>query len=182
MPPSPTTTQQTTPAGTTRQTLERVMATATAVRPGAGPTTAGEAEEATTKGGRKKLVLVAVLVVALVAAGAWWFLLKPSGGEEEAAPEPVPGDVVALEAISVNLADGHYLRVGIALQATADAAHAPEGSHALNLLIDTFTGRTVEELATTETRAALQEELAHQVEEAYHHEVMDVYFTEFVTQ
>ena len=158
------------------------MATATAVRPGAAATTAGEAEEAPAKGGRKKLVLVAVLVVALVAAGAWWFLLKPSGGEAEAEPEPVPGDVVALEAISINLADGHYLRVGIALQATADAAHAPEGSQALNLLIDTFTGRTVEELATTETRAALQEELAHQVEEAYHHEVMDVYFTEFVTQ
>jgi flagellar FliL protein len=161
------------------------MATATAVRPGGATSTAaggGEGEEAPAPGGRKKLLLVVVVVIALVAAGAWWFLLRPSGGEAAAEPEPVPGDVVALEAISINLADGHYLRVGIALQATADAAHAPEGSQALNLLIDTFTGRSVEELAVTETRAALQEELVHQVEEAYHHEVMDVYFTEFVTQ
>lgn len=156
------------------------MSTATATRPGATAAADG-GEAAPAKKSKKKLLIVVVLVLALVGGAAYWFLLKPSGGEA-AEPKPEPGEVVALEAISINLADGHYLRVGIALQATADAAHAPEGSQALNLLIDTFTGRSLAELTDTTTRQALQEELTHEVEEAYHHEVMDVYFTEFVTQ
>ncbi|GAB4068799.1 hypothetical protein GCM10028777_28790 [Angustibacter speluncae] len=156
------------------------MSTATATRPGATAAADG-GEAAPAKKSKKKLLIVVVLVLALVGGAAYWFLLRPSGGEA-AEPEPEPGEVLALEAISINLADGHYLRVGIALQVTADAAHAPDGSKALNLLIDTFTGRPLAELSDTTTRQALQEELTHEVEEAYHHEVMDVYFTEFVTQ
>ena len=158
------------------------MSTATAVR--GGPATsagAGADEPAAAKKSKKKLFLLVGVVAVLAGAAAWFFLLRPSGGEAKE-PEPVPGEVVALEPISINLADGHYLRVGIALQGVEGAAHAPEGSKALNLLIDTFTGRPVAELSDTATRQALQDELAHHVEEAYHHEVMDVYFTEFVTQ
>ena len=56
----------------------------------------------------------------LLAAGAgYWFFLKPAGGAEKA---PEPGVVVKLDAIQINLADGHYLKVGIALQASKDAA------------------------------------------------------------
>lgn len=159
------------------------MSSATATR--AAPAGAGQsaaAEDAPAKKSKKKLLIVVVLVVAIAAGAAWFFLLRPSGGEAEAEPEPVPGEVVALEPISINLADGHYLRAGIALQAVEGATHPPEGSQALNLMIDTFTGKTVAELADTATRQALQEELTAHVEEAYHHDVMDVYFTEFVTQ
>lgn len=159
------------------------MSTTTATR--GAPAAAGasaDADPAPAKGAKKKKLIVIVLVLALAAGAAWFFLLRPSGGEEAAEPELVPGEVVALEPISINLADGHYLRAGIALQSVEGAAHAPEGSQALNLMIDTFTGRTVGELADTATRQALQEELTAHVEEAYHHEVMDVYFTEFVTQ
>lgn len=158
------------------------MSSATATR--AAPAGAGSsaAEDAPPTKSKKKLLIVVVLVVAIAAGAAWFFLLRPSGGEKEAEPEPVPGEVVALEPISINLADGHYLRAGIALQGVEGATHAAEGSQALNLMIDTFTGKTVAELADTATRQALQEELTAHVEEAYHHEVMDVYFTEFVTQ
>jgi flagellar FliL protein len=156
------------------------MSTATATRPGT-PAASDGGDAAPPRKSKKKLLIAVVLVLLLVGGAAYWFLLGPAGGEA-AEPEPEPGDVIALEAISINLADGHYLRVGIALQATADAAHAPEGSQALNLLIDTFTGRPLAELTDTATRQALQDELVHEVEEAYHHDVMDVYFTEFVTQ
>jgi len=158
------------------------MSTATATR--GGPATAaatGADAAAAPKSKKKKLFVLVGLVLVLAGAAAWFFLLRPSG-EEAAEPEPVPGEVIALEPISINLADGHYLRVGIALQAIEGAAHPPEGSQALNLLIDTFTGRSLAELSDTATRQKLQEELVHHVEEAYHHDVMDVYFTEFVTQ
>jgi flagellar FliL protein len=158
------------------------MSTATAVR--GGPATAAGAagaDEAAPAKSKKKLFLLVGVVLVLAGAAAWFFLLRPSGGEAKE-PERVPGEVVALEPISINLADGHYLRVGIALQGVEGAAHAPEGSQALNLVIDTFTGRSITELSDTATRQALQDELTHHVEEAYHHDVMDVYFTEFVTQ
>lgn len=131
-----------------------------------------------TKKSRKKLLLVLVVVLA-VAGAAYWFLLKPGGAD---AAEPVPGEVVVMEPIQVNLAEGHYLRIGVALQLTADVTHAADGSKALDLVIDTFSGRTTEELAQHKEREKIKKELLHEVEEAYHHEVMDLYFTEFVTQ
>jgi flagellar FliL protein len=87
--------------------------TATEAKPEAGA-------EAGKKGGKKKLVVIVLLVAVLGGAG-YWFFLKPSSG---AAPPPKPGEVVALEPIQVNLADGHYLRIGIALQLTATAHEA----------------------------------------------------------
>ena len=44
---------------------------------------------------------------------------------------PKPGEVVTLEPIQINLAAGHYLRIGIALQLTAKA-HEADGSKALD--------------------------------------------------
>lgn len=141
-----------------------------------------EGEGGAAKGGRKK-VLVAVVALLAVAAGAWFFLLRGSGAEAaEAEPEPEAGEVLALDPVSINLADGHYLRVGLALQLTADAAHEPEGSQALDLAISTFTGKSVEELSEGAKRDEVKAHLEEQIEEAYHHEVMGIYFTEFVTQ
>ena len=138
------------------------------------PPAPDETEEA-TGGGKKKLVIVLALLLVLGGAG-YWFFLKPS-----APKEPEPGEVVTLEPIQVNLADGHYLRIGVALQFTADAAH-PEGSKALDAVIDLFSGEEQAELV----KAAHRKELKHELEETLHHdyhgEVLEVYFTEFVTQ
>ena len=81
---------------------------------------AAETDEETKKGGKKKLILVA-LVVLLAAAGAAYFFLFSGSGEAEAA-EPEHGGYVALEPIAVNLAGGGYLKVGITLDITAEAA------------------------------------------------------------
>lgn len=129
------------------------------------------------KSRKKKLLLVAVLLLAVVGA-AYWFFLKPAGAEK--APEP--GEVLVMEPVQVNLAGGHYLRLGIALQLTADLAHEPDGSKALDAAIDLFSGREVEELAQGKERRHLKEELLETLEHEYHGEVMEVYFTEFVTQ
>lgn len=128
------------------------------------------------KGGRKKLVIAAVLVLALC-AGGWYFFLKPSAEPSE----PVPGEVMALEGTQLNLAGGHYLRLGLALQLSADA-HEAEGSKALDAAISLFSGLEVADLTRAEQREELREKLMERLDEAYHGEVIDVYYTEFVTQ
>ncbi len=43
-------------------------------------------------------------------------------------------------------------------------------------------GESKDDLAETEYRHKLKKKLEHELEELYHHEVMGVYFTDFVTQ
>ena len=134
-----------------------------------------EAPEAEQPRSRRKLVVI-VLVLLVAAAAAWFFLLRPTGPEE-----PVPGEVLTLDPIQVNLAEGHYLRIGLALQLTADA-HEADGSKALDAAIDLFSGVGMSDLARTSERNEFQDQLEERLHEAYHGEVMEVYFTEFVTQ
>lgn len=133
---------------------------------------------------KKKLLVVVVLVVLLAAAAAWWFLLRPSGATAEPAAEPEPekGEVLVVEPVSLNLADGHYLRLGFSLQLTADAHEAPDPAAALDHAIALFSGRTVAEVSDPTTRAELRDELAEQLVEVYEGEVMGVYLTNYVTQ
>jgi flagellar FliL protein len=143
------------------------------------PAVTGVPEEEQSSGGgrRKKLVVAAVLLLVLGGAG-YWFLLKPSGPP----PPPEPGEVLVLDAVQVNLEGGHYLRIGIALQLVADVADAPDGSKALDATIDLFSGREITELSKAKERHQLKEELMEHLEHEYHGDVMEVYFTEFVTQ
>ena len=126
-------------------------------------------------GGGKKLVLVAVALLVVLAAG-WWFLLRPSGPSV-----PEPGEVMPLEPIQVNLADGHYLRIGLALQLSADA-HETDGSKALDTTIDLFSGADSSDLVRSGERQEYKEKLEEALHEEYHGDVLEVYFTEFVTQ
>lgn len=138
---------------------------------------AESAEATETEGGKSRRKLVLVLVVVLVAAAAaWFFLLRPSAPEE-----PVPGEVVQLEPIQVNLASGHYLRIGLALQLT-ETAHEVDGSKALDATIDLFSGVDMAELARAEQRNHFKDQLEKRLHDGYHGDVMGVYFTEFVTQ
>ncbi|MGY1619527.1 flagellar basal body-associated FliL family protein [Geodermatophilus sp. SYSU D00691] len=151
------------------------------------PKTDGEETEE-KGGGRKKLLLIAV--VALVAAGAAaYFFLFAGGGEAEAA-EPVHGGYTALEPIAVNLAGGGYLKIGITLEYTADAASGGhgsggvDGSKALDLIISTYSQASPADV--TGARDALKEALEQKIVEAYTEDgvpmVMGIYFTEYVTQ
>lgn len=142
---------------------------ATAVK--APETTEGEE----SKGSKKKL-LVIVVALLLVGGAAYWFFLKPSGST----PEPVPGEIVTLDSTQINLADHHYLRLGMALQLTT-TAHEADGSKALDAAIELFSGKRMDQIEGHK-RAALKEKLLKELEELYEGGVMDVYFTEFVTQ
>ena len=142
-----------------------------------------EAEGAAAPKKSKKMLIIIVLAVVLLGgggAGAYFMFFKSSGEEEVVAPEP--GLVVALEPITINLEDGHFLKVSIALQATIEAHEEPDGSKALDILISQFSNKSVAELSTNEARDEMKKELVEKIKKAYHEEVYDVYFTEFVMQ
>ncbi|ABL80272.1 MULTISPECIES: flagellar basal body-associated FliL family protein [unclassified Nocardioides] len=139
---------------------------------------AAEGGEKKAKGGKKKLLLIVVALL-VVAGAAYWFVLKPSGAAEEG---PKPGAILPLESTQINLASGHYLKIGIALQLVEGAPEEVDGSKALDATIELFSGRTIEEVANPRDRKELKEDLEATLEKSYEDEVMGVYFTEFVTQ
>ena len=132
-----------------------------------------------TKGGRSRIMIIGIaLVVLVLAAGAYFVVFA---GDADAKPEPVAGEVLPLEPIQINLAGGHYLRLGMALQLTEEAYEA-DGSKALDAAIDQLSGMPMEELTQPAGRRAEKKALMKKLDKVYHQEVMDVYFTEFVMQ
>jgi flagellar FliL protein len=152
------------------------MATMTQPQPTA---VAGDEQDGPARSKRRVILLA---VVAVVVAGAAAFLLLGGRGGATKAPPPEPGAVLALDPINVNLADGHYLKVGLALQLTAQAPEEVNGAHALDITIDLLSGQRMGALLDTDTRNATKEQLLARIEKAYPEEVMDLYFTEFVMQ
>lgn len=145
---------------------------------------ADDQEAAAPSGGRKKLILIAVPLIAVMAG--WYFLLGPGagGGAEPVAKAPEPGEVLSLEPITMNLADGRLLKVGLALQVVASpsSGHEVTGAVALDEAIAYLGGRTYAELVSPAARQAAKDELSKRVAVRYHHDVLEVYFTEFVMQ
>jgi flagellar FliL protein len=147
---------------------------------------AAEPTEAT--GGKKKLILILVVVLLAGVAAAYFFLFSGSGEAEAAEPEH--GGYVALEPIAVNLAGGGYLKIGLTLEITADAAAgghggaAVDGAKAYDEIISTFSQAKPADV--TGARDALKESLEKKIVEAYTEDgvemVMGIYYTEYVTQ
>jgi flagellar protein FliL len=137
-------------------------------------------EEAPAKGGKGKLLLILAVLLVAGAGAAYFFLFSGSG--KPAAPEP--GTVLALDPVAVNLAGGGYLKIGVALQFTADADSGhdggPDGSKATDLIISTFSQAKPADV--TGARDALKEALQQKIIEAYDGDVMQIYYTEYVTQ
>jgi flagellar FliL protein len=156
------------------------------------------------KAGPKKF---AVPVIALV-LGAFVGpkFLGGGGGAAEAGAATTtttaPGSVVSLEPITLNLTDGHLLKIGLALQISAEweAEHAEgaEGGHGgeeatstdpnhgyarvLDTAITVFGRQTMDDLMDQARREAARTELTVLLEEAFHGEIEGVYLYEFVMQ
>ncbi len=160
-----------------------------------------DADEETSSGGSKKL-MVPILAVVLLAAG---YLMGGKMGagsasasdEGEAAAEaedehsePHVGIIVNLDAVNINLADSRYLRVAISLglheDVSLDDGHGKTAEFptaaASDVLLRTFTGQTIDALSTEAGREQAREELLAGLEPHYGHDVVAVYFTEFVMQ
>jgi flagellar protein FliL len=139
-------------------------------------------EAAPAKKSKKKLIIIVLAVVLLGGGGGGAYFMLGSSGKSAAKPKPVPGVVVPLDAITVNLTGGHYLKIHLALQATADAGDKVDGSQALDLTVAQFSNHDMAEYSSEAGRAKAKAELLKAVEKAYDDKVMDIYFTEFVMQ
>lgn len=138
--------------------------------------------------GRKKLLVVASVVVLLAAGYTFLAPKSADAAAEDAAVAPTPGEVVALDPITLNLADGRFLKVGIALQLVegavlpAEDAVAGYSAPAVDVAISFLGSRTYDELVAPGGRDVAKTELSARIAAAYPDEVMGVYFTELVMQ
>lgn len=170
-------------------------------------------DDATTEesgGGKKRLIIVAGLCLGLAGAGFVLGGRLSGGGDAEAAAvettvpedtEPTIAAIVDLEPVNINLADGHYLRVAIAIGLSEEALHHDEeegaGGHgaatdeteipfekapASDLLLGTFAGRDMAELSTQAGRESARHDLLEGLENFYGEDIITVYLTEFVMQ
>jgi flagellar basal body-associated protein FliL len=98
----------------------------------------------------------------------------------------VPENLVDLPEMSINLADGHYLRAAVSLGLCADVV-LTEGEEfpsapAKDLIVTGLSGQDMAVLSTAEGRDAAKEALTEQISAAYRGVVYEVFFVEFVMQ
>lgn len=126
----------------------------------------------------KKFLIGVVAIVLVGGIGAYKFALP-----HKPAP-PVGGDVVAMDPSTLNLADGHYLKIAVAIQLVKGKATATDfdTSQAAELVINEFSNRNVVALNTNAARKRLTQQLLVAVKKAYPGEVFNVFVTQFVTQ
>ncbi len=95
--------------------------------------------------------------------------------------------VLELDSVTVNLADGRYLKLGLALQLgpglTAEVAQTEGlGAQALDMALDTLSAKSMKDLLSTDARTQIKQQLGIEVCIAYNANATTVYFTEFVMQ
>ena len=148
-------------------------------------------EETVTKDSPAKkkspVMLIMLLVVGLVGGVG---VSKMMGGSSGPAVEPPPeaGEIANIEAININLADGHFLRIAVGAQLTkqvpekAEAWVEIEGAKVRDALIKVFSGKEMADIRSTTGREELVRELEELVGEATEKQVMKVYLAEYVSQ
>ena len=154
-------------------------------RPGA-PSVAAQTmpvpEEPARPGGRRKLLIAVIGVLACAGAAAYLLLGRQGAAPPQLMAEPAPGAVVSVDPVSINLAEGHYLRLGLALQLTDAVESEPDPARALDLAIALYSGRSVTEVSDPDGRDSLKAQLLSELVHTYQGEVMDLYLTDYVTQ
>jgi flagellar protein FliL len=169
-----------------------------------------EAAEPVKKKSRKMLIIAALVLLLGLGGGGFFFV---SGGKKKS-PEAADGatttttialgPIVQLSPITLNLSDGHVLKVGLALQTVAkpkekelatavaalssaehsssDGGSPLEGqeSKALDATIHTLGDSTFSALSAPGGRAHAKEVLTEKIKEIYEGDIVEVYFTTFV--
>ena len=145
-------------------------------------------------GGNKKLIiiLVAALAIVLIAGGVVGMtLLNANKAAAEPDPATVPGAVYSMEdPMTLNLADGKFLKVQLALELTKEASEAAgekaattfDGSKAQDSAIAVLSTYTYKDLLDAKTKEAARKKLSDEVRARYDGAVMQVYFKQFVMQ
>ena len=111
----------------------------------------------------------------------------PATTSTTTADSPAPaGPVDSLDAITINLAAGHYLKVGLALQVptgldpTTVKTTENWEAVALKTVIDTLSGQTIDALSAQ--RQSVENNIGDTVCRKTDGKVLTIYFTDFVMQ
>lgn len=149
-------------------------------------------KDKSAKGGKSNLLPAIVLALGIAVAGYFLGPGSGSGGahdekEAEKKEEVKPlGPIAKMEPISINLADGHYLKVGLGVQLSekGNVEEFDKGPimRVQDLLIEIAGGADMAELSTAEGREGLKKELKERAHKLFGEEVVDFYFTDFVMQ
>ena len=172
-----------------------------------------EAEAGASSGGKAKKKKGNLLPAVIVAIGLFGAAFMMKGGKAKAAtttsgkgaaatagPGATTGStttmptsaktlaqIAKLDDITLNLADGHYLKLGLGLQLSpkavvTDYTTGGSASVALDLTISVLGADTYNQLMQPAFRAEAKAELDKEVVAAYGGLVEQVYFTDFVMQ
>src|SRR4051812_10017436 len=148
------------------------------------------------KKGRSNMIPAVVVAAGLLGGG--YFMSGGGGAKAEPAgaavagasattstTEGVNGEVVKLDPITMNLADGRFVKLGLGLQLKEGVpaeGFETKAAKALDLAISTFGDVTAPALAAPGGREATKDALNKKIAAAYGGKITDIYFTEFVVQ
>src|SRR3954463_2796645 len=127
---------------------------------------------------RNNLIPAVVVAAGLLGAG---YFMSQGGGKASAAPatggatpsttgKENNGEVDKINSVTINLADGHYVKLGLALQLKEGIKATefdPQSAKALDLAISTLGAHTMAQLTPPAGREALKQELDQRVVTAY---------------
>jgi len=139
----------------------------------------GKAGKKAKKKGSKKKKIILLVVLLLVGGMAYKMFFAP----KKVLP-PAAGDVVAMDATALNLADGHGLKIAVDIELVEGKATKDDfkASEAKQLVIDEFSNRSVASISSYAARKRLTEELEKKIKKAYDGEVFDIFITQFFAQ
>lgn len=164
--------------------------TATAV---AGSQKAAEGNDTAPKKSKKKLLMIVVPLVLLLAAAGYFVGLPMLRGKHHGSAHAAvltPGPVVDLPQITTNLADGHIIQIGLAMQlsskslATGIPAVQPKLVNTVLATLGTFTyPQLLLPAGRLQAQQQLEAKMAPVVASAKGSpQLQTVYFTSFVIQ
>ena len=153
--------------------------------PGAKTGASGVDQDGSGKGKGKslKLKLAVGLLVLLLGGGAAakFTVLAPKPGKASAATaKPVPGPIVQLSELTLNLTGGQYLRMKMALQTIKGSKPIVDTTMATQLIIDEYSNHSPAELTGDAARQKAKTALLAKLQKAYPKQIMDALYTEFV--
>ncbi len=148
--------------------------------PGAKTGASGDDAAAKGKGKSLKVKLAALLVLLLVGGAVAKFTVLASPAKPAGKVTPAKGPVVPMDEMTLNLADGHYLRMKIALQTAKGTTEELDTSEAAQALIDTYSNQTVTQLTGDAARNKAKQQFLDRLSKLYPKKILDAYYTEFV--
>ncbi|MFL6160965.1 MAG: flagellar basal body-associated FliL family protein [Jatrophihabitantaceae bacterium] len=148
--------------------------------PGAKKGSSGDESAAKGKGKSKKVKIAALVVVVLLGGAVAKSTVLAAPAKPAGKVAPAKGPVVPMEEMTLNLADGHYLRMKIALQTAKGTSEELDTSEASQALIDTYSNQTVVSLTGDAARAQAKDRFLSKLSTLYPKKILDAYYTEFV--